>query len=260
LVLLDETVSALVVDDDRHFAETMGQVIQNQGVRVAIVETAEEALPIHGNHDVIFADLQLPEMSGIELAKRIYADHPGKWFIPISGKKGYPERFQRAELHYELMLRKPLNTEQFDQLANQLGQWKFQKERYISLLNRIAGDLARSRSVDPGTRLDSFRAFSGAKELVRSVLDTAVRHRGPRRRQCALMLRMALNRLSLVPSSTFHFRVPTPDDYAALDEIVLVLGARHISNNDLWSLDERLESLGVHLGPELEDLDVFDSD
>jgi len=67
----------LVVDDEVPILSMMKEVFGLKGYKVTTAQSAEEAVKILGEEVfmVMFLDLKLPDMSGIELCKRIRRDN-----------------------------------------------------------------------------------------------------------------------------------------------------------------------------------------
>lgn len=63
----------LAIDDDRTVLRLIEKAFANSDVKLTAVTTAEEGLPllVDGKVDVCLLDIMLPEMSGLELAKKI---------------------------------------------------------------------------------------------------------------------------------------------------------------------------------------------
>ncbi|MCK5056463.1 MAG: response regulator [Candidatus Aminicenantes bacterium] len=63
----------LIVDDEEFICDILGEALTNKGYEVRIATNAEEGLDILKKEDipVIFLDLNLPGMNGIELCKHI---------------------------------------------------------------------------------------------------------------------------------------------------------------------------------------------
>ncbi len=78
----------LLIDDDSAVLHVLGRILKGLGHRVSKAGGAEQALALlrePGHFDLAVADLILPSMSGLELAKRIRAKWPSLPMIAISG-------------------------------------------------------------------------------------------------------------------------------------------------------------------------------
>jgi CheY-like chemotaxis protein len=68
--------TVLLVEDDEDSREIYGTMLRHQGYRVLVAETGPEALEAAGEHlpDAVVLDLGLPEMDGVEVARRLRED------------------------------------------------------------------------------------------------------------------------------------------------------------------------------------------
>ncbi|MDR0737990.1 MAG: sigma-54 dependent transcriptional regulator [Prevotellaceae bacterium] len=77
----------LVVDDERSIRNTMKNILEYEGYEVMLAEKGEDALAAAeaNNFDVIFCDIKMPEMDGIEILDKLQEKHPEIPVIMISG-------------------------------------------------------------------------------------------------------------------------------------------------------------------------------
>ena len=82
------TASILVVDDDAAVREILVELLADSGHRVREAGGGAEALRLLAEApdvDLVISDVQMPEMSGFELADQLAARHDGVKVILISG-------------------------------------------------------------------------------------------------------------------------------------------------------------------------------
>ena len=82
------TASILVVDDDAAVREILVELLADSGHRVREAGGGAEALLLLADApdvDLVISDVQMPEMSGFELAEHLTARHDGIKVILISG-------------------------------------------------------------------------------------------------------------------------------------------------------------------------------
>lgn len=79
----------LVVDDDPAVLESLGLLISHVGHTVETAQTGVDALRKidEQDFDLVFTDLQMPHMTGEELAREIKNRHPGLPVIMVSGRR-----------------------------------------------------------------------------------------------------------------------------------------------------------------------------
>ena len=74
-----KSLSVLIVEDERINQIVTKKLVENLGHQVTIAETAGEALELlrDGSFDFVLMDVQLPDLSGAEVVKRIRAGDAG---------------------------------------------------------------------------------------------------------------------------------------------------------------------------------------
>jgi DNA-binding response OmpR family regulator len=77
----------LVVDDEEDLRHIMHAFFGGFGFQVATAASAEEALGILGQeaYQVMFLDLNLPGMNGLELCQRVRVSHPQSRIYALTG-------------------------------------------------------------------------------------------------------------------------------------------------------------------------------
>jgi two-component system response regulator AtoC len=82
---LDESI--LVVDDDTEVRETLSSVLLNEGYLVETVKTGKEAIRAseRAYFDVALIDIELPDMKGIEILRKLKEKQPRMVKIIITG-------------------------------------------------------------------------------------------------------------------------------------------------------------------------------
>lgn len=106
----------LVVDDDPVIAKSFDRVLSGKGYAVITARDGAEALrKLHDEkYDVVFTDIKMPGMSGIEVAERIRATQPWLPVVIVTGY-GTDENEARAEAAgVSGFLRKPLSPEMIE--------------------------------------------------------------------------------------------------------------------------------------------------
>jgi CheY-like chemotaxis protein len=104
--------TVLFVDDDPQIREIIADVLSLKGFRVLVTESAFEALRIltQEHVDVLFCDIVMPGMSGIDLAKKARHLRPT---LKIMFATGYAARAGEA-LHLGKLFFKPMRPQQIE--------------------------------------------------------------------------------------------------------------------------------------------------
>src|SRR5512133_540561 len=88
----------LVVDDDAVVGKSFNRVLSSKGYVVTTAQNAHEALKQirEQEFDVVFTDIKMPGMDGVELAERVKASRPWTPGVIITGF-GTTENESRAK-------------------------------------------------------------------------------------------------------------------------------------------------------------------
>ena len=112
----------LVVDDELDTAQTIALLLTHDGHKVSYAVTAKAALEIAAEQrpNVIVLDLALPDMDGIELARRLKALDGGRQtrIVAITGRLDDAESLARAA-GCERLLRKPVTPQALDAIIRE---------------------------------------------------------------------------------------------------------------------------------------------
>ncbi len=106
----------LVVDDDPVVGKSFNRVLSGKGYAVITAANAREALAKleTENYDVVFTDIKMPGMSGLDMADRVKQKQPWLPVVIVTGY-GSPENEARAEAAgVSGFLRKPLSPEMIE--------------------------------------------------------------------------------------------------------------------------------------------------
>jgi CheY-like chemotaxis protein len=106
----------LVVDDDPVVGKSFDRVLTKKGYVVVTAESGEEALRklAAEEYDVVYTDIKMPGMSGLEVAERVKAKRPWTPVVIITGY-GTAESEARAEkAGVREFLHKPLSPDMIE--------------------------------------------------------------------------------------------------------------------------------------------------
>lgn len=106
----------LVVDDDPVVGKSFDRVLSGKGYAVITASNGQEALNKLDaeDYDVVYTDIKMPGMSGLEMAEQVKARHPWLPVVIVTGY-GSPDNEARAEAAgVSGFLRKPLSPEMIE--------------------------------------------------------------------------------------------------------------------------------------------------
>lgn len=101
----------LVVDDEKAITNLMDQVFTRAGYEVSTAESSEKALELLENQviHVMFLDLNMPGMNGIELCRRIKKKLPIAMVFAITGFVSLFELAECREAGFDDYFKKPMD-------------------------------------------------------------------------------------------------------------------------------------------------------
>ena len=116
---MDAVRKVLVVDDDPVVGKSFDRVLSGKGYAVITAANGEEALNKlrNENYDVVFTDIKMPGMSGLEVAERVRASQP---WLPVVIVTGYGTDAHKARAEAAGVagfLCKPLSPEMIESSA-----------------------------------------------------------------------------------------------------------------------------------------------
>ncbi len=117
-------LAVLIVDDEADVGRSLAEIVEGLGHRPVIVDRSTTALQRIENQrfDVIFADLRMPGLDGVELRDRIHARDPAlaKRTIIVTGDTvAGPNRLAKAVGSEVMVLEKPFT---FDEVRSALAK------------------------------------------------------------------------------------------------------------------------------------------
>jgi two-component system response regulator YesN len=133
-------LKALVVDDEAVICEGLKAIIDWEQYDFAIPDTSGDAytaldLLEKEDYDLVFTDICMPMMNGLELIKSIYKKRPECSIVIISGYKDF--EYAHAAIKYGVLsyLLKPINE---NELINTLISIKNKRMSYIKTVSDMA--------------------------------------------------------------------------------------------------------------------------
>ena len=107
----------LVVEDNRDVGLFVTQTLTELGYRTTLVENAADALAVLADkpraHEIVFSDVVMPGMNGVELAREVNRLYPG---LPVVLTSGYSEILAKENGHPFELLHKPYSVEQLSRV------------------------------------------------------------------------------------------------------------------------------------------------
>ena len=113
----------LVVEDNQTVGEFAARLLEELGYATRWASDGQTALDLLAEHpdlfNLVFSDVVMPGISGLELAKRIRRDHPS---LPVVLTSGYSHVMAEEGTHGFMLLRKPYSVEALARILQTAAQ------------------------------------------------------------------------------------------------------------------------------------------
>jgi DNA-binding NtrC family response regulator len=129
----------LFVDDDRQILELVHQFLLHRGIQVSTSPSASEALQSVAEtpYDVVFSDLMMPEMDGLELLKAVKQASPDTEVVIVTGHGSIETAIQALKLGGYDYLQKPINFDRLQILLERIWENKRLREENDFIKQRL---------------------------------------------------------------------------------------------------------------------------
>jgi two-component system NtrC family sensor kinase len=118
-------LSVLVVEDNDEVGTFASAALAELGYTTRLVGNAADALAELTRHaeafDVVFSDVVMPGMTGIDLAREIRRRHFG---LPVVLTSGYSQAMSQSGSDGFDLLQKPYSIEQLSRVLHKVGRWR----------------------------------------------------------------------------------------------------------------------------------------
>lgn len=116
---MDAIKKVLVVDDDPIVGKSFDRVLTGKGYAVITARDGEDALNKLRNetYDVVFTDIKMPGMNGLEVAERVRESQPWLPVVIITGYGSDANEARAKRAGVASFLRKPLSPEMIEDSA-----------------------------------------------------------------------------------------------------------------------------------------------
>ncbi|MBD3800847.1 MAG: response regulator [Campylobacterales bacterium] len=158
--LTDETkkMSAMVVEDEAVANELLSSTFKNFFKDVTSAFNGKEALELFKEKkpDIVFVDIIMPEMDGIELARKIREMNPQQMVVVISASNDIQKISETIEIGVNSFIQKPIDTKKIIELLQNVTNMVKRKKKVetktfsISLpldLYDLVNDNAKAESI-----------------------------------------------------------------------------------------------------------------
>ena len=116
---MNANLQVLVIDDDAVVGRSFDRVLSEKGYDVSTALSGEEAMETieNTNFDVVFTDIKMPGMDGLEVTERIKARCPWTPVVVITGYGTEANESKASVLGASGFVRKPLTPEMIESIT-----------------------------------------------------------------------------------------------------------------------------------------------
>jgi DNA-binding NtrC family response regulator len=117
--MMNTKLQVLVIDDDAVVGRSFDRVLSEKGYQVSTALNGEQALETMQNKefDVVFTDIKMPGMDGLEVTERIKARCPWTPVVVITGYGTQANEVRASVLGANGFVRKPLTPEMIESVT-----------------------------------------------------------------------------------------------------------------------------------------------
>lgn len=149
---MDPSGHILIIDDEAGLRQTMARILLRAGFEVTTVASGKEALSIINEHtfDLIYLDIRMPDMNGLEVLKTIHAQFPELPVILFTAQPDLHsavEALRRGAIDYLL---KPLKPESVIERTRSIISDQNKKKRRHAILRQMDELQAELEALDGG--------------------------------------------------------------------------------------------------------------
>ena len=117
---VSKDIRIMIIDDNAEHLETLKDILTETGYEVLSTDNGKEALLMlkRGGIDTVITDFKMPEMDGIELARKIKEVSPSTQVIVYSGYAPNDQEASDIKAAADGFLTKPISIEQMNAILS----------------------------------------------------------------------------------------------------------------------------------------------
>jgi len=176
LVQLTEQIkklTAMVVEDEGVANELLSSTFKNFFSDVSSAFNGQEAIEMFERlkPDIIFVDIVMPEMDGIELSRRLREMNPNQIIIVISASNDIQKISESIEIGVNSFIQKPIDTKKIIELLSNVTALISKKKKIETKTFSISLPLNLYELVDENAKTESISKNAVIIRALRSFYD-----------------------------------------------------------------------------------------
>lgn len=150
-------LTALVVEDETVANELLSSTFKNFFAEVSSALNGKDALALYEKNkpDIVFVDIVMPEMDGIELSRKIREMNPNQIIIVISASNDIQKISESVEIGVNSFIQKPIDTKKIIELLNNVTSLISKKKKVETKTFSISLPLDLYELVDENAKAES---------------------------------------------------------------------------------------------------------
>ncbi len=121
---MDNPIDILVVDDDAPFRETLSKFLREKTVAIREVPSAHDGIRTMRDKQaqLVFVDIMLPDMSGIDLVRSLSRDYPKAYCVVVADQTDEAVMAEALLAGASDFVRKPFSLESIDEVLQRCSE------------------------------------------------------------------------------------------------------------------------------------------
>lgn len=166
-------LTAMVVEDEGVANELLSSTFKNFFSDVSSAFNGKEAIEMFDRlkPDIIFVDIVMPEMDGIELSRRLREMNPNQIIIVISASNDIQKISESIEVGVNSFIQKPIDTKKIIELLKNITSLVKKKKKIETKTFSISLPLDLYEHVDDNAKAESISKNAVIIRALRSFYD-----------------------------------------------------------------------------------------
>jgi two-component system, NtrC family, response regulator PilR len=165
----------LIVDDEASLRETLGIIFTKEGFEARLAQNFTEGLAdaLRSSPDVILCDIKMPDGNGLDLLRKVKAEHPQIPVIMITAHTSTEDAVEAMKVGAVDYIKKPFNNDELILIVRRaLGEKTLQEEN-VYLKQELAARYTFANILGKGSRMQEiFRTIERIGKVSSTVLIT----------------------------------------------------------------------------------------
>ena len=163
-------LNILVIDDNHDLADGLGMILEDDGHQIAVTYNGADAIKEfdNGSYDLVFIDVKLPDMNGVEVFQNIHKKDPEVNIFMMTGYRIEQLLSEVVDKGSVSVLRDPFDMESVTDALNQIG------DEGILLIADDHSDCVHDLISHLSSKNIKLKHGSNKKEIIEDVLSNPV--------------------------------------------------------------------------------------